>query len=219
MGHFTHLLPPEDVDSLDELVIVDVVEKLAKMQQLGALLWIEQSGPRLSSLEQVEVASPLARTQLWRVSYGQEVTIVVVVVVVVKVLMVRCQAGEVQVWSLTQFYSVGFSQSRIRETKVCFLYKHIKGLLHMFMIVSWDVWALLGTPYADLVSLQLQKQFTRWDGGSIVSAKKSLQGSGLRLLQGKKDNSIFPNDGIYLPIQANLCFFLQKAERKNWVNG
>ena len=38
MGHFTHLLPPEDVDSLDELIIVDVVEKLAKMQQLGALL-------------------------------------------------------------------------------------------------------------------------------------------------------------------------------------
>ena len=64
------------------------------------------------------MASPLARTQLWRVSYGQEVTIVVVVVVVVvKVLMVRCQAGEVQVWSLTQFYSVGFSQSRIGGAK------------------------------------------------------------------------------------------------------
>ena len=34
MGHFTHLLPPEEVDSLDKLVIIDVVYKLAKMQQL-----------------------------------------------------------------------------------------------------------------------------------------------------------------------------------------
>ena len=97
MGHFTHLLPPQDVDTLDELIIVDVVEKLAKMLQLGALFWIEQPGPGLSSLEQVKVASSLARTQLWRVSYSQEVTVVVVVVVVVEVLMVRCQTGEVQV--------------------------------------------------------------------------------------------------------------------------
>ena len=82
------------------------------------------------------MASPLARTQLWRVSDGQEVTIVVVVVVV-KVLMIRCQAGEAQVWSLTQFYSVGFSQSRIGGVKKYALSN--LGFHRLFSTVYWEL--------------------------------------------------------------------------------
>ena len=46
---------------------------------------------------------------------------------------------EKQVWSLTQLYSVEFSQSRIGEKKVCFQQTHNQGLHQLFLTVSWDL--------------------------------------------------------------------------------
>ena len=46
-----------------------------------------------------------------------------------------------QVWSPTQFYSVGFLQSSISVESGAF-YKHIiRGLCHLFLTVSWDLHA------------------------------------------------------------------------------
>ena len=45
----------------------------------------------------------------------------------------------VQVWSLTQSYSVDFSQSRIGVKKVCFQQTHNQGLRQLLLTVSWDL--------------------------------------------------------------------------------
>ena len=44
-----------------------------------------------------------------------------------------------QVWSLTQFYSVDFSKSRIDVKKVRFQQTHKKGLRQLLLMVSWDL--------------------------------------------------------------------------------
>ena len=43
-----------------------------------------------------------------------------------------------QVWSLTQFYSVDFSKSRI-NLKKCVFNKHNQGLRQLLLTVSWDL--------------------------------------------------------------------------------
>ena len=43
-----------------------------------------------------------------------------------------------QVWSLTQLYSVDFSQSRI-SVKKCFQQTHNQGLRQLFLTVSWNL--------------------------------------------------------------------------------
>ena len=48
-------------------------------------------------------------------------------------------AGTQQVWSLTQFYSVDFSQSGIGVGKVRFLQTHNQGLRQLLLTVSWDL--------------------------------------------------------------------------------
>ena len=47
--------------------------------------------------------------------------------------------GEKQVWSLTQFYSLNFSKSRIGVKKVRFLQTHNQGLRQLLLTVSWDL--------------------------------------------------------------------------------
>ena len=44
-----------------------------------------------------------------------------------------------QVWSLTQFYSVDFSKSRIDVKKVRFQQTHNQGLRQLLLTVSWDL--------------------------------------------------------------------------------
>ena len=46
-----------------------------------------------------------------------------------------------QVWSLTQFYSVDFSQSRIGVKKCVFNKTHNQGLCQLSSTVSWDLCA------------------------------------------------------------------------------
>ena len=46
-----------------------------------------------------------------------------------------------QVWSLTQFYSVDFSQSRVSVRKVRFQQTHNQGLRQLLLTVSWDLCA------------------------------------------------------------------------------
>ena len=45
-----------------------------------------------------------------------------------------------QIWSLTQLYSVDYSQSR-QSKKVCFQQTHNQGLCQLFSTVSWDLHA------------------------------------------------------------------------------
>ena len=45
----------------------------------------------------------------------------------------------VQVWSLTQLYSVDFSKSRIGVKKVRFQQTHNQGLRQLLLTVSWDL--------------------------------------------------------------------------------
>ena len=61
--------------------------------------------------------------------------------------------SEVQVWSLTQFYSVDFSKSRINVKKVRFQQTHNQGLRQLLLTVSLDLRASRGTPDGVLVSL------------------------------------------------------------------
>ena len=49
--------------------------------------------------------------------------------------------GEVQVWSLTQFYSVDYSHSRISVEKVRFQQTLNQGLHQLFVTASWDLCA------------------------------------------------------------------------------
>ena len=49
------------------------------------------------------------------------------------------EAGWDQVWSLTQFYSVEFSKSRIDVKKVRFQQTHNQGLRQLLLTVSWDL--------------------------------------------------------------------------------
>ena len=58
-----------------------------------------------------------------------------------------------QVWSLTQFYSVDFSQSRISVKKVRFQQTHHQGLLQLFLTVCWDLPAWHDKPDLVLISL------------------------------------------------------------------
>ena len=56
------------IDPVHKLVLAGVGKKLAKTRQLGALLRVEEPGPRLPPLEQVQVVvAPLAGTQFRRV--------------------------------------------------------------------------------------------------------------------------------------------------------
>ena len=50
-----------------------------------------------------------------------------------------------KVLSLTQFYSVDFSQSRIRVKKVRFKQTHNQGLRGLLLTVSWDLHAYYDT--------------------------------------------------------------------------
>ena len=55
---------------------------------------------------------------------------------------VKGQSCSKQVWSLPQFYSVDFSQSRIaRCKKVRFQQTHNQGLRQLLLTVSWDLCA------------------------------------------------------------------------------
>ena len=47
--------------------------------------------------------------------------------------------GKKQVWSLTQLYSIDFSQSRFRVIKVRFQQAHNQGLRQLFFTASWDL--------------------------------------------------------------------------------
>ena len=53
----------------------------------------------------------------------------------------KCNAERImyQVWSLTQFYSVDFSKSRIDVKKVRFQQTHNQGLRQLLLTVSWDL--------------------------------------------------------------------------------
>ena len=56
-----------------------------------------------------------------------------------KVLWVWIHPAFYQVWSLTEFYSVDFSQSRIGVKKLRFQLKHNQGLRQLLLTVSWDL--------------------------------------------------------------------------------
>ena len=58
-----------------------------------------------------------------------------------KVLWVWIHPAFYQVWSLTEFYSVDLSQSRIGVKKVRFQQTHNQGLRQLFLAVSWDLCA------------------------------------------------------------------------------
>ena len=49
------------------------------------------------------------------------------------------EADLAQVWSLSQFYSVDFSQSRISGEKVHFQQTHNQGLRQLLLTVTWDL--------------------------------------------------------------------------------
>ena len=49
--------------------------------------------------------------------------------------------GDQQVWSLTQFHSIDFSQSRISVKKCSFNKTHNQGLDQLILTVSWDLCA------------------------------------------------------------------------------
>ena len=61
-------------------------------------------------------------------------------------------AGVLQVWSLTQFYSVDF-KIKDQSKKVRFHQTHNQGLRLLLWTVSWDLRAYRGTPDGVLVSL------------------------------------------------------------------
>ena len=85
-----------------------------------------------------------------------------------------------QVWALTQFYSVDYSQSRIRVKKMC-----NPGPRQPFLTVSWDIRSQRGTPDSK-VSLCLCSSGSITQGKSMVIlegcivAQKALQGSETR---------------------------------------
>ena len=66
--------------------------------------------------------------------------------------VVFVETGRNQVWSLTQFYSVDFSQSRIGVYRAFSTYAQSR-FASVVVVVSWDLRALRGTPAGVLVSL------------------------------------------------------------------
>ena len=62
-------------------------------------------------------------------------------------------AADPKVWSLTQFYSVDFSVSRLGVDKVRFQQTHNQGLRQLFLSVFWDLLAYRTTPDSVLVSM------------------------------------------------------------------
>ena len=55
------------------------------------------------------------------------------------VLLVKIYVSLCQVWSITQFHPLDFSQSRIGVKKVRYQQTHNQGLRQMFLTVSWDL--------------------------------------------------------------------------------
>ena len=56
-------------------------------------------------------------------------------------LVIKYGLDREQVWSLTHFYFVDFSKSRIDVKKVRFKQTHNQGLGQLLLTVSWDLLA------------------------------------------------------------------------------
>ena len=120
-----------------------------------------------------------------------------------------------QVWSLTQFISVDFWQSRIDVKKCVFNKRTIK------VCVSCCWWCP-GTSAPSAAHLSVSLHLSSNDEASrgplkgAVSAQKALQGSKAEtreFLGGTEENSVSPMRGHWFALQANQ-FFSQKGNRK-----
>ena len=115
-----------------------------------------------------------------------------------------------QVWSLTQFYSFGFLQSRV---SVNYFYKHMIKVRNSCVPQCPGTSAPSVLHSTVLRSVKLQKQRMRHDWGPFggaVSDQKALQGSWTELrelLGGMDENSFSPTRGRWFALQANQWLF------------
>ena len=128
-----------------------------------------------------------------------------------------------QVWSLTQFYPVDFSQSRIGVKSACstnaqsrFALAVLDGLLAPPCLVRHN-WRC---PCISVV-LQATHMASRGSLKGAVSAQKALQGSETEtreLLGGTEENSVPPMRGHWFALQENRWFFTKRKQKK-WISG
>ena len=116
-----------------------------------------------------------------------------------------------QVRSLTQFYSVDFSRSKIGAKKCSLFQKHNQGLRQLLLIVSWyhraqcagQIWCC---PCISVVPEAMHGA----SQGSEMETRELLGGTG--------ENSVSPMRGHYFALHTNQWFFYKKETEKNWVS-
>ena len=130
---------------------------------------------------------------------------------------------EAQVRSLTQFYSVGFSQSRIGVEKFVIINAHNQGLRQVFLTVAWEGPLCLARhtwrcPCFSVVP-EATHEASRGPLKGAVSAQKALQGSETEtreLLGGTEEKSATPtHEAVDLPFRQINDFFCCKKLKLN----